>query len=39
MDGNEMAEQLTKQDFSHPLTGPVPALGVSADVAKGVIRG
>jgi len=34
-----MADQLTKQCFSHPLVGSVPALDVSADVAKRVIGG
>jgi hypothetical protein len=38
IDGNEMAEQLAKQGPSHPFTGPQPALGVSAKVARGVIR-
>jgi hypothetical protein len=38
-DGNEMADQLARQGFS-PLTGPEPpALGISAKVAREVIRG
>ena len=38
MDGNEMADKLAKRGFSHPLIGPVPAVKVSAEFAKGVIR-
>jgi hypothetical protein len=38
MDGNEIAEQLARQGSSHPLIGPQPALGISANVARGVIR-
>jgi hypothetical protein len=38
IDGNEIADQLARQGSSHPLTGPEPALGISAKVAKGVIR-
>jgi len=34
-----MADRLAKQGFSHPLIGLVPALGISAEFAKGVIRG
>jgi len=30
---------ISRQSSSHPLTGPAPALGISAKVAKGVIRG
>jgi hypothetical protein len=36
--GNEITDQLARESSSHPLTGPEPALGVSAKVAKGVIR-
>jgi len=32
--GNEIARQRS----SHPLTGPEPAFGISAKVAKGVIK-
>jgi ribonuclease HI len=38
IDRNEIADQLARQGSSHPLTGPEPALGISAKVAKGVIR-
>jgi ribonuclease HI len=38
IDGNEIADQLARQGSSHPLTGPEPALGISAKVARGVIR-
>jgi hypothetical protein len=37
--GNEMADQLASQGFLCPLTGPEPALGISAKVAREVIRG
>ena len=33
-----MADKLAKRGFSHPLIGPVPAVKVSAEFAKGVIR-
>jgi ribonuclease HI len=36
--GNEIADQLAGVGSSHPLIGPVPALGVSAKVARGVMR-
>jgi hypothetical protein len=39
IDGNETVHQLEKQGSSLPLIGPHPALGMSAKVAKGVIRG
>jgi hypothetical protein len=35
IDGNEIADQLARQDSSHPLIGPEPALGISANVARG----
>jgi len=35
----KVADQLARQGFSHPLTGPQPALGISVKVARGVIRG
>jgi len=35
---NEVADQSTKQGFSHPLVGTEPALGILAEVARGVIR-
>jgi ribonuclease HI len=34
-DGNEIADHLARQGSSHPLTGPKPALGISAQVARG----
>jgi hypothetical protein len=37
--GNEMADQLASQGSSRPLTGPEPALGMSAKVAREVITG
>jgi ribonuclease HI len=37
--GNETANQLARQGFSCPLTEPEPALGMSAKVAREVIRG
>jgi len=39
MDGNDMAWPIDWARLIHPLIGPVPALGVYAEVAKGVIRG
>jgi hypothetical protein len=39
IDGNEIADQLARQGSSLPLIGPKPALGLSAKVARGVIRG
>jgi hypothetical protein len=38
IDGNEIADQLTRQGSSHALTGPERALGVSAKFARVVIR-
>jgi ribonuclease HI len=38
IDGNEMADQLATQGSSHPFIGPEPALGISAKVAREVIR-
>jgi len=38
-DGNEIAGKLSRQGSSHPLIGPERALGISAKVARGVIRG
>jgi hypothetical protein len=38
-DGNEIDDQLARQGSSLPLIGPKPALGLSAKVARGVIRG
>ena len=35
---NEVADQSTKQGFSHPLVGTEPALGMLAEVARGGIR-
>jgi hypothetical protein len=35
IDGNEIADQLARQGFSHSLIGPEPALGISAKVARG----
>jgi len=37
-DRNETADQLARQSSSHPLTIPHPILGISARVARGVIR-
>jgi hypothetical protein len=36
IDANEVADELARQGSSHPLIGP--ALGISAKVARGVIR-
>jgi hypothetical protein len=38
METNEIIDQLARQCSSLTLTGPEPALGVSAKVATGVIR-
>jgi ribonuclease HI len=38
IDENEIADQLASQGPSHTITGPEPALGISAKVAMGVIR-
>jgi len=37
--GNEIATQLVRQGSSHPPTGPEPVLGISARVARLVIKG
>jgi len=37
--GNEIADQLARQGSANPLTGPGPALGIYAKVARGVIKG
>jgi hypothetical protein len=39
IDGNEMADQLARQGSSSPFIGPEPALGISAKIARKVIRG
>jgi hypothetical protein len=36
--GNKIADQLARECSSHPLIGPEPALGISAKIARGVIR-
>jgi hypothetical protein len=33
IDGNKIADQLVRAGSSHPLTGPGPMLGISANVA------
>jgi hypothetical protein len=38
IDGNKIADQLARPGSSQPLIGPEPALGISAKVARGVIR-
>jgi hypothetical protein len=38
-DGNEIADQLSRRGSSQPLVGPKPATDISAEVARGVIRG
>jgi ribonuclease HI len=38
IDGTETPDQLARQGSSHPLTGPEPALGISAKLAMEVIR-
>jgi len=38
IDENEIADQLTGEGSSRPLIGPEPALGISAKIARGVIR-
>jgi hypothetical protein len=38
IDGNEIADQLTREGSSHPLIGLEPVLGISAEIARGVIR-
>jgi len=39
IDGNKTADHLARQASPLPLTGLEPALGKSAKVARGVIRG
>jgi hypothetical protein len=39
IDGNEIADQLARQGSSRPFIGPDPALGISAKIAREVIRG
>jgi hypothetical protein len=36
--GNEIADHLARVGSSHPLIGPEPAIGMSAQVARGVMR-
>jgi ribonuclease HI len=38
IEGNEIAQELAIEGLSHPLTGPKTILGISAKVARGVIR-
>jgi hypothetical protein len=38
IDGYETADQLTEQCSSQPLIGSAPALGISANAARRVIR-
>ena len=38
IDGNEIADQSTREGSSHPLTGPEPALGISTKIARGVYK-
>jgi ribonuclease HI len=35
IDGNETADHSARQEASHPLIGPEPALGMSAKLARG----
>jgi hypothetical protein len=37
IDGNEIADYLTRESSSHPLRGPEHAFGISVKVARGVI--
>jgi ribonuclease HI len=39
IDGHEKADQLARQDSSRPFIGPEPVLGISAKIAREVIRG
>lgn len=39
IDGNEITDQLGRQDSSHLLIGLEPTLGITAEVARVVIRG
>ena len=38
IDGNETTDEVARQGSSYPLTGPKPVLGISAKVARGLIR-
>jgi hypothetical protein len=38
LDGNETTDKLAKQHYSHPLTGPEPATGISTQTTRGVKR-
>jgi hypothetical protein len=38
IDGIEISEQLAREGSSHLLIGPDPSLGISTEVAGGVIR-
>jgi hypothetical protein len=38
IDGNDITDQLARQGSSHPFTGPDPARGITAKVARVVIR-
>ena len=37
-DGNEIADELARQSYSHLLIGLEPAIGITAKVARRVIR-
>jgi len=39
IDGNEVADQLAKVGFLHPLLGPKAVFGICAAVARVAIRG
>jgi hypothetical protein len=39
IDGNEMADQLTRRGYSHPFIGPQPSLGISVNITIEVIKG
>jgi hypothetical protein len=38
IEGNETANQLTKLGSERPFTGPEPACGISAGIAKKAVR-
>jgi hypothetical protein len=38
IDGNEITDHLARQGSLHPLIGPEPALGMSAKVAREMLR-
>jgi hypothetical protein len=38
MDRKDIADELARQGSPHPLIGCMPALGISAQAARGVIR-